>query len=229
MRTHHVPTRRSAQLASLRNLQPFVTLPRFLVPALLTALVAGCGSPAATLGTVAKIALNASGLTAPELPESQKPPRKVPMSIDAGKNLNADGRGQPLAVVVRIYKLKDTTAFYQAPFDAFVTTGRDKEVLGDALVESREITLIPGQPFNWTETVPRAAGALGIVALFHSPGPQRWRVAFDAVAAEKSGVVMGAHACALTVTKGAVLPLQSGNASGPPPNYNQLVQVNCRT
>jgi len=210
--------------AALRPSPPY----RF-APMLLAALVAGCGSPAATVGAVAKIALQASGLTAPELPESQKPPRKVPMSIAAGKNLNADARGQPLAAVVRIYKLKDSTAFYQAPFDAFVTAGRDKAVLGDDLVESREITLIPDQQFNWTETVPRAAGTVGVVVLFHSPGSQRWRFAFDAVEAEKSGLVMGAHACALTVTRGAVLPMQSGHASGPPPAYNHLAQVSCRS
>ena len=191
--------------------------------------LSGCGSPAATLGAVAKVALEASGLTKPELPESQKPPRKVAMSIAAGKNLNADVRGQPLAAVVRIYKLKDTTNFYQAPFDAFVAAGRDKTVLGEDLVESREITLIPGRDFNWTEAVPRTASAIGVVVLFHSPSSQRWRFAFDAVETEKSGIVMGAHACALTVTRGTPLPAGGAVAGGPPPALNQLVQVNCKT
>lgn len=203
--------------------------PRCLVPLLLTALVAGCGSPAATLGAVAKIALSASGLTAPELPDSQKPPLKVPMAIATGKNLNADARGRPLAAVVKIYKLKDTTAFYQAPFNAFVTPGSDKAALGDDLVDTREITLIPDQQLNWTESVPRTANAIGVVVLFHSPGAQRWRFAFDAAVAEKSGIVMGAHACALTITRGAVLPLQGSGSASPAPAYNQLVQVNCPT
>lgn len=190
--------------------------------------LAGCGSPVATLGAVAKIALEASGVTKPELPESQKPPRKVAMSIAAGKNLNADARGQPLAAVVRIYKLKDTTSFYQAPFDAFVTTGRDKTLLGEDLVESREITLIPGRDFSWTEAVPSTASAVGVVVLFHSPSAQRWRFAFDAVEAEKSGIVMGAHACALTVTRGTPLPAGGATAGGAPSALNQLVQISCK-
>ncbi|MET0542199.1 MAG: type VI secretion system lipoprotein TssJ, partial [Variovorax sp.] len=125
--------------------------------------------------------------------------------------------------------LKDATAFYQAPFDAFVTAGRDKAALGDDLIESRDITLIPDQQLNLNETLPRTVSAMGIVVLFHSPGGQRWRVAFDAEGAEKTGVVIGAHACALTVTQGAVLDIQGHGQSEPPRNYNRLAQVNCKT
>ena len=138
--------------------------------ALLAALMlGGCSSPALT---IANIALEASGLKKPELPESQKPPRKVTMSIAAGKNLNADGRNRPLSVVMRIYKLKETTGFYQSSFDAFVTPGRDKTQLGDDLVESREITLIPDQQYTWTEMVPRTANAGAVVVLMQSLDPQ---------------------------------------------------------
>lgn len=191
--------------------------------------LSGCGSPAATLGTVAKVALDASGLTKPEIPELQKPPRKVAMSISSGKNLNADVRGQPLAVVVRIYTLKSAASFYQAPYDAFVTPGRDKLTLGDDLLESREVTLIPGRDFNWTEVVPRTASAVGIVVLFHTPYEQRWRFAFDAAEAEKTGITMGAHACALTVTRGTPLPASGNAAQGAAAALNQLAQVNCKT
>ncbi|MEJ8857259.1 type VI secretion system lipoprotein TssJ [Variovorax robiniae] len=202
---------------------------RFIAAMLCATVLAGCASPLATLGSVAKVALEVSGITKPELPELQKPPRKVPVSIATGKNLNAGDSGRPLSAVMRIYKLKDTTAFYQAPFDAFVTAGRDKTALGDDLIESREITLIPDQQLNLSETLPRTVNAMGIVVLFHSPGGQRWRVAFDAAEAEKTGVVIGAHACALTVTQGAVLDMQGHGQSEPPRNYNRLAQVNCRT
>lgn len=195
----------------------------FIAAALLT----GCGT-AGTISTVANIALELSGVKKPELPESQKPPRKIPVSIAAGKNLNADSKGKPLAVVLRIYKLKDSSSFYQAPFDAFLTPGRDKAVLGDDLVESREITLLPDQQFDWTEVVPRQAGALGIVALFHSPGAQRWRFAFDPVESEKTGILMGAHACALTVTRGAIVPMQNAGSMNPAPPPNLLSSVHCR-
>ncbi|WP_159274861.1 type VI secretion system lipoprotein TssJ [Variovorax boronicumulans] len=194
--------------------------------ALLAALMlGGCSSPALT---IANIALEASGLKKPELPESQKPPRKVTMSIAAGKNLNADGRNRPLSVVMRIYKLKETTGFYQSSFDAFVTPGRDKTQLGDDLVETREITLIPDQQYTWTEMVPRTANAVAVVVLFHSPDAQRWRFAFNAADAEKTGIVMGAHACALTVTTGAVVGQQNAQGAAPTGALNLLGPVTCR-
>lgn len=194
---------------------------------LAAAMLAGCGT-ASTVATVANIALEMSGVKKPELPESQKPPRKVPVSLAAGTNLNADGRGRPLAVVARVYKLKDSTSFYQAPFDAFVTPGRDKAVLGDDLIESREITLLPGQQYDWTETVPRTANAVGVVVLFHSPGAQRWRFAFDPIESEKTGVLMGVHACALTVTRGAIVPAQNAGSTGPAPAANLLSPIQCK-
>lgn len=189
-------------------------------------LLGGC-TTASTVATVANVALELSGLKKPEVPESQKPARKVPVSVAAGSNLNADSRGKPLSVVARIYKLKDSTSFYQAPYDAFVTPGRDKVVLGDDLIESREITLLPGQQYDWTESVPRTASGLGIVVLFHSPASQRWRFVFAPAESEKSGVLIGAHACALTVSRGAIVPVQSGGGavSNSPPN--QLAPVRC--
>jgi type VI secretion system protein VasD len=194
------------------------------------ALLAGCTAigTASTVLKVANVALEASGLKQPELPESQKPPRKVVVSLAAGKNLNADAQGKPLAVVARIYKLRDSTSFYQAPFDAFVTPGRDKALLGDDLIETREITLLPNQQYDWTETVPRHAGALAVVVLFHSPGTGRWRFAFDPVESEKSGVLIGAHACALTVTRGAIAPVQNASSSTPATPPNLLTPVPCR-
>ena len=194
---------------------------------LATAALAGCGT-AGTVATVANLALEMSGVKKPELPESQKPPRKVPVSMAAGRNLNADGRGRPLAVVARIYKLKDSTSFHQAPFEAFVTPGRDRAVLGDDLIESREITLLPGQQYDWTESVPRTANALGVVVLFHSPAAQRWRFAFDPVESEKTGVLMGVHACALTVTRGAIVPVQNAGSSAPASAPNLLAPVQCK-
>lgn len=194
---------------------------------LTAALLGGCGT-AGTVATVANIALEMTGVKKPELPESQKPPRKVPVSLAAGTNLNADSRGKAVAVVARIYKLKDSTSFYQAPFDAFVTPGRDKAVLGDDLIESREITLIPGQRYDWTEAMPRSANALGVVVLFHSPGAQRWRFAFDPVESEKTGVLMGAHACALTVTRGAIVPVQNAGSNAPAPSPHLLAPIQCK-
>ena len=187
-------------------------------------LLSGCG----TAANVADAALELSGDRKPELPESQKPPRKVAMPIAAAKNPNTDSRGRPLSMVVRIYKLKDSTTFYQAPFDAFVTPGGDKTVLGDDLLESREITLLPGQRYDWTESVARQAGAVGVVALFNAPNARRWRFAFDPVESEKTGILIGAHACARTVTRGALIAPQDAGGSADGDAANLLAAVPCK-
>lgn len=141
----------------------------------------------------------------PEIPDAQKAPRTIVMKLHAGENLNAGANGRPLALVVRIYKLKQNGAFQQATYDTFLSPQKEKEVLGAELLEVKEVTLIPGQRYEVTEKVTKEAYFIGVVALFLTPAAQRWRVTFPAKEAEKSGIIVGVHACALTVGTGAVV------------------------
>jgi type VI secretion system protein VasD len=77
-------------------------------------LLAGCaGGP----GPLPAGLLETAGLRKPPpLPEAQLPPRKVALRLHAATRLNLDPRGQPLALLVRIYKLRQRTAFDQAPY-----------------------------------------------------------------------------------------------------------------
>jgi type VI secretion system protein VasD len=169
--------------------------------ALLLAL-AGCAGGG--IGSLAGAALDASGLRkAPELPDSQKPPRNVAIRLHAADKLNVDASGQPLALVARIYKLRQSAAFEQAPYAAFLNPQAEKEALGADLLEVKEITLVPGQRYEVTEKVAREAGYIGVVALFRAPAAQRWRLAFAAGEAEQAGVTVGLHACALSAGAGA--------------------------
>jgi type VI secretion system protein VasD len=169
-----------------------------------------------TLGDLTKNLLEATGLKKPDPPklpevpqaEALRLPRKVALRVHAGPELNHDANRQPLSLVLRIYKLKSSAAFLQAPYEAFATPGRDKEALGDDVIEMRELTLVPGQRYEADEKVPREAAAMGVVALFNAPAPLRWKFAFDAGAAERSGLVLGAHGCALTVTQGVPVGAQ---------------------
>jgi type VI secretion system protein VasD len=177
------------------NLRPLSLL--FLV-----CVVAGCAGGG--LGSIAGAALEAAGVKKPpELPEAQKPPRNVAIRLHAAAKLNTDPRGQPLALVARIYKLRQAAAFEQAPYATFLNPQAEKEAFGADLVEVKEVTLVPGQHYEVTEKVTREAGYVGVVALFHSPAPQRWRLAFAAADAEQAGLTVGVHACALSVGAGA--------------------------
>jgi type VI secretion system protein VasD len=141
----------------------------------------------------------------PPIPDAQLPPRSVAVRLHAAKRLNVDARGQSLALLVRVYKLRQRTAFEQAPYAAFLSPQAEREALGADLVEVKELTLVPGQQLELNEKLSRDAGWLGVVALFHAPLPQGWRLAVAAADAEQAGVTIGLHACAMST--GASKPL----------------------
>jgi type VI secretion system protein VasD len=145
-------------------------------------------------------------------PEAQQQPRKVALHLHAAARLNVDARGQPLALLVRVYKLRQRGAFEAAPYAAFLSPQAEREALGADLVEVSEATLVPGQRLDLDQSLAREANYLGVVALFLAPARQGWRAAFAAPDAEKAGVTLGLHACALSVGFGAAA---SGEA--PPP------------
>jgi type VI secretion system protein VasD len=149
----------------------------------------------------------ALGLRKPApVPESQQPPRNVVMHLHAAPRLNVDARGQSLALLVRIYKLRQRGAFDQAPYAAFLSPQAEREALGADLVEAREVTLVPGQRLDISDRVARDTPWLGVVALFHAPVGNSWRVVIPAADAEGTGVTVGLHACALSAAN-AVKPL----------------------
>ncbi|MRW89094.1 type VI secretion system lipoprotein TssJ [Duganella sp. FT80W] len=134
----------------------------------------------------------------PELPDTQKPARSVAIRLHAGPNLNAGANKQPFALAVRIYKLRQPTAFQRMPFDAFLSMHSERELLGNDLLEVKEVMLIPNQRYEMLEKVTREAYYIGVVALFRAPSTDRWRITVPAADAEKSGITIGLHACAIS-------------------------------
>jgi type VI secretion system protein VasD len=155
-------------------------------------------------GSLAGAALEAAGLRKPApLPEAQLSPRKVVLRLHAAKRLNVDRRGQPLALLVRVYKLRQQAAFEQAPYAAFQSAQAERDALGADLIEVKEVTLVPGQQLELADKLTRDAAWLGVVALFHTPGRDGWRVDFAAADLESAGATVGLHACAMSVGSGA--------------------------
>jgi type VI secretion system protein VasD len=139
----------------------------------------------------------------PELADAQKPARTVSVRLHAAQKLNTDARGQSLALVARVYKLRQSAAFEAAPYAAFLSPQAERDAFGADLVEVKEITMVPGQKYEVQEKVSREAGYIGIVALFNKPAPQRWRLAYTAAEAEPAGVTVGLYACSLASGAGA--------------------------
>lgn len=163
-----------------------------------------------------------SGST-PELPAAMpslpKLPQKVTLRIHAGNVLNTDASGRSLALVAKIYKLKSVEAFAQAPYDAFKDGAAGKPAL-EGVIEAREIVLTPGQTYEVVEQLPADATHIGVVGLFRAPDDKRWRFAFEARPAAKSGVTIGAHGCAWSISEGQPV--------GAAPETLRLAGVRCR-
>jgi type VI secretion system protein VasD len=192
----------SAHLPKATRAMAPVRIPSFTLGFLACLLLAGCAGGPSPAGL-----LEAAGLRKPPpLPEAQQPPRNVPVRLHAARRLNLDARGQPLALLVRVYKLRQRAAFEQAPYAAFLSPEREREALGADLIDVRELTLVPGQQLEFNEKLSREAGWLGVVALFHTPSPQGWRLAFAAPDVEQAGVTIGLHACAMSTSAASASP-----------------------
>lgn len=180
------------------------------------------------LGSVADKALEATGIKPPArpaeaLPDSALPDRRIHWQLHASPSLNVTDGGQSLALVIRVFKLRNPDSFLQAQMDAFGDATREKQALGDDFVAVREVQLVPGQHHESTDKVARDVPYIGIVGLYRKPASGRWRYAFKAADAEMFGLSLGAHACALSVQTGT--PMGVGNSQG---NGNaRSVAVSC--
>ncbi|MGO4376665.1 type VI secretion system lipoprotein TssJ [Pseudoduganella sp. RAF53_2] len=130
---------------------------------------------------------------------AEPPQRQVALRLQAAPGLNFGPQDQPLALVTRIYKLRQLAAFQRASFDSLLN-GSD---LGPDLIEMREVTLVPGQHYDALEKLDRDAAYIGVVGLFNAPCPQQWRLAFPAREAERSGISVGLNSCAISAGAGA--------------------------
>jgi type VI secretion system protein VasD len=171
----------------------------------LCAAVSGCASTAGGDGIVGKT-LETLGLKAPQSPEEAKAlvpvARTLTLRVHAGDQLNTDAQMRSLSVVVRVYKLRRLEAFLAAPYTAFVDAASEKQSFGDDMVDVREVVMRPGQKHEVVETMPNDAGFIAVAALFRAPAEGRWRFAFDARQAAKTGVTLGLHNCAISVAAG---------------------------
>lgn len=169
----------------------------------------GCGSAIQVVaGKVAEIALSSVGLTTADNAGSIHQPKVMSVRVEASRNLNAGEDGRGLATVVRLYQLRDQNTFLAMPYSTFGSANREKQVIGSDLVSVRELTLSPGQTLALKEQVGSETQYFGVVALFRSPAQQRWRLAFALAELDQSGLVVGAHSCALTSPNAR--PLGSG-------------------
>lgn len=112
---------------------------------------------------------------------------KVTFTLDADESLNPDADDGSLSVVVRIYQLDAREAFASASTDS-LWEHADK-VLGDALLDTREVVMVPGGHLVDEAPLQAQTRFVAVAAYFRQTPDARWRVLFDADAMRKDGLL----------------------------------------
>jgi type VI secretion system protein VasD len=100
-------------------------------------------------------------------------PEPIKVRVDAAPRLNPDEHGRALTTVVRIYQLKNASKMESAEFEDLYR--REKELLGEDLVQVDELEVPPGQQVGKTISREKGAQYVAAVALFRRPGGFSWR------------------------------------------------------
>jgi len=159
------------------------------------------------VGAAVSAALETSGL------KSKDGPPVVSIRLETGDALNSTTEGEPLALLVRIYQLKSDAGFASLSYAQFTDPAQEKVALGDEVVHVREMMLLPGKAYAIEERLDEQTHVIGIVALFHSPAPLRWKYAFDTTAPDDEGISVGLHACSMTIAKGQLTNPESAHTA----------------
>ncbi len=124
---------------------------------------------ARSIALLAALTLNGCGLFGGE-----KAPVPVDVTVTAAARLNPDDAGQSLPTVIRIYQLKSASKAENAQYEDIYR--RDKEVLGDDLLQVDEVVLSPGDIARRTVSGEKGARAVMVVGVFRKPSGNGWRI-----------------------------------------------------
>lgn len=174
-------------------------------------------------GTAVGMVLEATGVTKKEGGDPSKATKELPISIFAGDQLNLANSGKPLSLVVKIYVLRSPEALQALTYPQITSADSEKQALGEALVSMREIILLPGKSYETVLKVSGDATTIGVVGMFRAPYLSRWKLAFNTKQSLETGITVGAHACALNASKGALL------LDINPESVRSLVGIRCNT
>lgn len=193
--------------------------------ALFVVLLAGCSSMSSVqlAGTAIGMVLEATGVIKKDSGDPSKKTTDLSIRVFAGEQLNTTSDGESLSLVMKVYTLRSPERLKTLTYPQISTTESEKEGFGEELISVREITVIPGKSYDLVLKVPGDATTIGIVGMFRAPYSYRWKLAFDAKSSFKSGIITGAHACALTASEGGRVKEIS------PSSVQSLVGVQCNT
>jgi len=192
------------------------------LPLCLVALLSGCAGASGVqmAGTAIGVILEASGVLKRDSDPSRRF-KELSVRLVAGNELNTTADGISMSMVAKVYVLRSAERLASLTYEQISTAESDKLLFGEDLVSVRELVLIPNKAHDIKLSVPGDATTIAVVGLYRAPYANRWRVAFDAQKSLSSGIVVGAHACALSASAGTLLSQIS------PDSTFSLVGVSC--
>lgn len=101
--------------------------------------------------------------------------RTMNVDLVSRSSLNANGAGQSLSTVVRIYQLKTPQAFWQLDYMQLQTN--DLDALKADLLATKDVVLRPDASASITEPMNSDAEFVGVVAFFRDAGKDStWKI-----------------------------------------------------
>ncbi|RAU47853.1 MULTISPECIES: type VI secretion system lipoprotein TssJ [unclassified Pseudomonas] len=149
---------------------------------------------------------------------------KVILTSDGGNQLNPDESGKPLSVVLRVYQLTALERFASTDPDSLWSD--PQKALGNTLIDSQEITLLPGMGQNNQWPLNKATGYVGVAAFFRSEEKSQWKVAFDANSLRKDGIWFSSDGLRVLVDNNQVVAVRGADVLRQTPTQAQIAGTN---
>jgi len=127
------------------------------------------------------------------------PPTPIKLQLQADEFINPNENGDPAPVVVRVYQLKEITAFENA--DYFELADDDKKVLGGDLIGVQEFELTPGSSKDYDRDVSSEATHIGVVASFRDISSAQWSDSIELRQEKKNEFVIYLTSLAVRIQK----------------------------
>jgi type VI secretion system protein VasD len=129
-------------------------------------------------------------------------PIQVRTKLSSATDINPDASNRASPLVVRVFELRSDAEFAGADF--FALYEREKQTLGEALIEREEFVLQPGTREQELQlSIGRDTRFIGVIAAYRDIRATRWR-ALTAAPRRTMGDVFSRDRIAIDATRGGI-------------------------
>lgn len=104
-------------------------------------------------------------------------PVPIHLVLSADSDINPDVRGRPAPVVVRVYELRNASAFESADF--FSLFEKEQAVLGTDLIQREEVVMRPSDMRQMTRRAHPEARVIGVLVAYRNLERGTWRTTIN--------------------------------------------------